>query len=198
MPQVIQGQRTGRVLRAPGDFRRPTAPKCLAPAPARQCPELGPPFLSAHSWQMGPAGLLGANPKPRSAARSTWVIQGRRTGRALRAPGDFRRPPAPKRLGPCSRSPAASPRSALPLGAQLVDRACWTPGSNPNTRSAPEGPFARGLAPQLWGLGTPEPQLRTQSTAPPPPGPLRALSDIWAGERAETSEPLEMFESTPR
>ena len=63
-------------------------------------------------------GLLGVPP----------VFQGGRTGKPFRAPRDLRRTPAPKRLGPRSRSPAPSPRPAPPLVAQPVDWACRPPG----------------------------------------------------------------------
>ena len=66
----------------------------------------------------------------------------------------------PKRWGPRTGSPAPSPKKAPPLVAQPWDQACRPPGSKPNPRSAPEGPLPRGLAPQCWGLVTPEPSAR--------------------------------------
>ena len=68
-----------------------------------------------------------AAPPPPGLLEAPLVIQGRRTGRALRAPSDHRRLPVTKRLGPRSRSPAHSTRPATPLTAQPADRACRPP-----------------------------------------------------------------------
>ena len=109
------------------------------------------------------------------------LIQCLRTGRALQAHANLRRPPHPKRLSPRSRSSGPSPRPAPPLAAEPVDVACPPLGATRNPRLAPEGPLRRGLAPQYLGLGTPEPQRRTHGVAPPPPGPLGTPSVIQGG-----------------
>ena len=147
----------------PATFEGPPRQNDWAHDHARQRPHLGPPLCSPHSWRIGPARLLGANPKPRLVPEYSFrrslapqrrgmetpesqhrshpaaplppgplglppVIHGGRPGRALQAPSDLRRPPMPKRLGPCSRSPAPSPRPTCPLTAQLADRAYRPPG----------------------------------------------------------------------
>ena len=67
VPLVIQDGRIVRALGALATFEGPPRQKAWAHAPARQRPHLGPPISSPHSRRIGPAGLLGANPNPRSA-----------------------------------------------------------------------------------------------------------------------------------
>ena len=107
-----------------------------------------------------PPGLLGAPP----------VIQVGRMGWALRVPGDIRRTPrqnawahAPARQRPHLGPPLRSPHSQQtgPAGLQ---------GTNPNPRSAPEGPLPRGLGQPRQGLGTTEHQRLTLPAALPPSG----------------------------
>ena len=114
-------------------------------------------------------------------ARGTASHSGLETGSAVRAHGDIRRPPAPKRLGLLYRSPAPY-LARPPLAAQVADRAYRPPGANPNTRSAPEGPLPRGRATQRRGLGTPEPQRRTHPATPLSSRPLGALQVIQGGK----------------
>lgn len=54
-------------------------------------------------------------------------------------------------------------------------------GPNPNPRLAPKWPFPRGLAPQCWGLRTPEPQCQTHAATRSTPGPIGALPLIQGG-----------------
>lgn len=121
-------------------------------------------------------------------------IHGGRTGRAPRAPGDLRWPPAPKPLDPPSPSPEPSPQAAAQLAAQLADPACLAPGANSNPRSSAEQPLPWGLQSQPGGLGTPEPQRRTQPAARKQPGPLGAPPEFRAVERAGAPEPPVNFD----
>ena len=138
-----------------------TTPGIADPKPQRRTHRDAPP----------PPGLLGAPS----------VIQGVRTGRALRAIDNLRRPPSTKRLGPCSRSPAHSPQPAPPLAPQVGTRPAGLLGANPNPRSAPKWHIPWGLALQRWGLGTPEPQCWTHPAALLPPGLLEAPLVIQHG-----------------
>ena len=94
-----------------GPLPRGLVPQCWGletPGPQRRTHPVTPP----------PPGPLEALP----------VIQGIRTGRALRARGDSRKPTVPKRLGPHSCAPTASPRPSPLLAAQPADWACPPPG----------------------------------------------------------------------
>ena len=127
-----------------------------------------------------------ATPPPPRPLGAPPVFQGRRTCRALRAPGELRRPPrqnawdhanASQRphLGP----PLRSPHTQWMGPPDLL-------GAKPTPRSFLEGPIPRGLAPQPRGLGTPEPQRRTHHAAPPPSRPLRAPPVIQGGRTDRT------------
>ena len=63
----IQGRRKGRALRAMATFKGPGHQNAGAHTPARHRPQLGLHLHSSHSRRIGPAGLLGAKPKPRTA-----------------------------------------------------------------------------------------------------------------------------------
>ena len=91
-------------------------------------------------------------------------------------------------------SPAPSTRPTPPLTAQPLAQFCILMGANPNPKSAPEGPFPRGLARQRWVLGTPEPQRQTHTAARPPHGPNGRHLSFRVGERAGPSEPPSTFE----
>ena len=64
------------------------------------------------------------------------------------------------------------------------------------TRSAPKGPFPRGLALQSWVLGTAKPERQTHPVSRPPHGCIRAPPLIQDGRRAEPSETPGTFEGT--
>lgn len=84
------------------------------------------------------------------------LIQCRRTGRVLRAPG-ICRPPVPKHL---AHAPSSQPSHLGPPLCSMQSCRLWTAvhlGANPNYRSAPYVPFPRGMAPQCWGLGPQSP-----------------------------------------
>ena len=139
-----------------------------------------------------------ATPPPPWLLGAQLVIQGRRTGRALRAPSDIRRPLAPKRLGPCSSSPAPSPRPPLCTTHSWLIGAAGLLGANSKPYIGPRGAPPRGLVPPCWGLGNPEPKLRTHPAAPPPPWPLGCRWSLRAGERAGPSELTATIEGPPR
>ena len=130
-------------------------------------------------------------PEPLGALR---IIQGRRTGRALRAPGDIRRSPEPKRLGP--RPAPQRPHLGPPLHSLHIGRIrpAGLLGDNPNPRSTPEGPRPRGLAPQHGDWGPPSPSARLTVQPRRHPGRLVHRWSLRAGEPAGPSEPLATFE----
>ena len=70
-----------------------------------------------------------ASRPPNGTNGSPPFIQDGRMCRAFHATDDFRTPPAPKRLGPRSPSPAPSPWPAPPLAAQPSSRSCQPPGA---------------------------------------------------------------------
>ena len=76
------------------------------------------PLRQTHSTTTPPPGHIGAPP----------IIQGGRTGRALRARSNIRKSRAINPLGPCSPSPEPSPQPAPPLAAHPLARACRPPG----------------------------------------------------------------------
>ena len=90
-------------------------------------------------------------------------------GRALRAPGELRSPPAPKYLGPCSRSPAPSPRPAPPPARHTASGSClpasWglilTQGRPP--RGPSQGAWHRNAGD--WGPPSPSAGLTLRPTA---------------------------------
>ena len=86
----------------------------------------------------------------------------------------FEGPPVPKLLGyaPPPQCPHFSLPLRTPLSPQLVSVGLL--GANPNTRSALEGHFPKGLAPQIWGLRTTKPQCETHPVTRPPYGPIGA------------------------
>ena len=142
------------------------------------------PQCRTHHVAPPPPGLLGA----------LSVIHGGSTGRSLQAPGDIRRPPVPKCLGPCSRSPMPSPRSTPPLAAQPVDRDCQPPGCYPNLWWAPEGPIPGSYCPNTGNLGILSPSARLTLL------PYRHLDreghrrSLREGEEAGPSKPPATFE----
>ena len=82
-PPLIQGGRMGMALHAMGDIRVCMRQNPWVHAPPAQRPHLGPPLCSPHNHRLGPPGLLGANPNPRSApkgpfprglALQSWVL----------------------------------------------------------------------------------------------------------------------------
>ena len=95
--------------------------------------------------------------------------------------------PGGKTLGPTLPLPSAL-TSARP-SAHRTAVGTGLLGTNPKARSDPEGPFLRSLAPQSWGLGTPEPQHQTHPAARPPPGPIRAPPIIQSRRTGRPSEP---------
>ena len=83
---------------------------------------------NAGDWEApNPSTGLTLQPTATWAVGAPPVIQGGRTGRALRVPGELRRPRAPKHLGPRSISPAPSPPPHPPLATPPVDPACRRP-----------------------------------------------------------------------
>ena len=68
-PPVIQGGEWGGPAESLETFEGPWCQNAWAHTPAQQSPHLVPPFHSLHSWQIEPAGVLGANPNARSAPR---------------------------------------------------------------------------------------------------------------------------------
>ena len=56
---LLQCGRTGRVLRVPGNIRRPTCQNPWAHAPPPQHPHFGLPLHTPHSHQLASVGLLG-------------------------------------------------------------------------------------------------------------------------------------------
>ena len=142
---------------------------------ARQCWGLGTdkPQCQSHPVAKPPHGRIRALP----------LIQDGSKGRALRAPGNIRRPPVPKPLGPLSPStcphfgqPQHTPHSPGLLSMGLL-------GSNPNPRLAPEGPIPRALAPQRWDLGNAKPQCQTHPVPRLPHGPISAPQLIQDGRK---------------
>ena len=97
---IIQGGRTVRALRGTATFQGPPIQNAGAHVPARQCPHLGKPLFSPHSQQIGPAGILGANPNPRSAPRGPSQEAWRRQPQGIGSPSPSARlnlPPAATR-----------------------------------------------------------------------------------------------------
>ena len=154
-----------------GPLRRGLARQCLGlgtPEPQRWTHRLAPP----------PPGPLGVPS----------VIQGGRMGRSLRAPGDFRRPPAPKRLGPCSCSPAPSSRFTPLLAAEPVDWDCRPPGCYPNRWWAPEWPIPGSYCCNTGDWGLPSPSARLTLQPRRHPGRYRCRRSFREGEQTGTSE----------
>ena len=139
---------------------------------ASVCQEAGIPLAGGHSIDSVEPIYAPCRPAPHGPLGALPLIQGGRTGRALRAPANLRRLPALKRLGSCSGSPAPSPRGNPPRVAQPLLRSTGLLVAKRNPRLTPERPLPIGLAPQHQGLGTPEPQRRTHPAAQLPPGVL--------------------------
>ena len=112
-------------------------------------------------------GIHPASPLPTEPLGVSLVIQGRRTGTALRAMTIFE---GPGRQNAGAHAPA---RHCPQLSLHLHSSHSWRIrpagllGANLNPRTAPEGPFLRGLAPQHRGLGTPKPQCWMHPAALP-------------------------------
>ena len=67
------------------------------------------------------------------------------------------------RQNPWAHAPLSQhPHFGLPHPSphRFLLRSAGLMGTNPNTRSAPSGPFQRGLAPQCWDWGLPSPSAR--------------------------------------
>ena len=131
------GQENGQGPRSP---RRPSkAPprqNAWAHAPARQRPHLGPPLQAPHSQRIGPVGLLGANPNPRSAPE--WpLLRGRGATSETLDP----RAPAPDSL--CHPSATRAARGAAGHSGQGN-------GQDPLSPQQPsKAPCAKMLGPTL-------------------------------------------------
>ena len=124
---------------------------------------------------------------------ATWATKGaashsgQKNGQGPLSPRLPSKAPWAKTLGlmlPLSSAFHSAPPPRPPHGRWMLPARVL--GANPNPRWAPEGPLPRVLAPQLQALGTPDPQGKTNTAAPPPPGPLGALPLIqgWRKGRA--------------
>ena len=134
-----------------GPTRRSTHRWFIGPAgllganPNHRSAPLGP-FprgLASQRWGWGHRAQVPDSPccpSATRAARGPPVNQGRRMVRALRASADVHRPPALKRLGSCSGSPAPSPRPNPPCVAQPLIGSTGLLGANRNPRSTPSSP----------------------------------------------------------
>ena len=117
---------------------------------------------------------------PPGPTEASPIIQGGRMGRALRATSSLEGPPCqnPWAHAPLPQHPHLGPSLCSPDSRQFGPASLL--GANPNLRSAPEGPFPRGLAPQLWVLWTLSTSTRLTS-ARPPPRPIGAPRLIQGG-----------------
>ena len=94
------------------------------------------------------------------AARGAAGHSGRENGQGPRAPGNLQRSPAPKRLGPRSRSSAPSPRP--PLRSPHIRRIgpAINLGANPKPYVRPEGPSQEAWCRHTRAWGPPSTSAR--------------------------------------
>ena len=131
------------------------------------------------------------------ANRAPPLIQDGRKGRALRTPGNIRRPRA-KTLGPKLPVPIvliSSHHSACPTAIGSCLRASC---GLTLTLGRPQMFPSQGAGAGTLGLGTAKPQCQTHHVAMPPHGPIGALWLIQDGRKRRALRALAIFEGTLR